>query len=82
MRAGDSARTRSGHSETRGHLQERHRSPTQSVSENAGPYGRSIASVTAGPAPHAPPSTLVETTGFHTTHGVTDACISGSIRPV
>ncbi len=39
---GDSARTRSGHSETRGHLQERHRSPTQSVSENAGPYGRSI----------------------------------------
>ncbi len=41
----------------------RHRSPTQSVSENAGPYGRSIASVTAGPAPHAPPSTLVETTG-------------------
>ncbi len=40
-----------------------HRSPTQSVSENAGPYGRSIASVTAGPAPHAPPSTLVETTG-------------------
>ncbi len=63
MRAGDSARTRSGHSETRGHLQERHRSPTQSVSENAGPHGRSIASVTAGPAPHAPPSTLVETTG-------------------
>ncbi len=63
MRAVDSARTRSGHSETRGHLQERHRSPTQSVSENAGPYGRSIASVTAGPAPHAPPSTLVETTG-------------------
>ncbi len=40
-----------------------HRSPTQSVSENAGPHGRSIASVTAGPAPHAPPSTLVETTG-------------------
>ncbi len=61
--SGDSARTRSGHSETCGHLQERHRSPTQSVSENAGPYGRSIASVTAGPAPHAPPSTLVETTG-------------------
>ncbi len=61
--SGDSVRTRSGHSETRGHLQERHRSPTQSVSENAGPYGRSIASVTAGPAPHAPPSTLVETTG-------------------
>ncbi len=61
--SGDSARTRSGHSETRGHLQERHRSPTQSVSENAGPYGRSIANVTAGPAPHAPPSTLVETTG-------------------
>ncbi len=61
--SGDSARMRSGHSETRGHLQERHRSPTQSVSENAGPYGHSIASVTAGPAPHAPPSTLVETTG-------------------
>ncbi len=61
--SGDSARTRSGHSETQGHLQERHRSPTQSVSENAGPYGRSIASVTAGPAPHAPPSTLVEITG-------------------
>ncbi len=61
--SGDSTRTRSGHSETRGHLQERHRSPTQSVSENAGPHGRSIASVTAGPAPHAPPSTLVETTG-------------------
>ncbi len=61
--SGDSARMRSGHSETRGHLQERHCSPTQSVSENAGPYGRSIASVTAGPAPHAPPSTLVETTG-------------------
>ncbi len=51
--SGDSARTRSGHSETRGHLQERHRSPTQSVSENAAPHGRSIASVTAGPAPHA-----------------------------
>ncbi len=51
--SGDSARTRSGHSETCGHLQERHRSPTQSVSENAGPYGRSITSVTAGPAPHA-----------------------------
>ncbi len=61
--SGDSARTRSGHSETCGHLQERHRSPTQSVSENAGPYGRSITSVTAGPAPHAPPSMLVETTG-------------------
>ncbi len=61
--SGDSARTCSGHSETRGHLQEQHRSPTQSVSENAGPHGRSIASVTAGPAPHAPPSTLVETTG-------------------
>ncbi len=61
--SGDSARTRSGHSETRGHFQERHRLPTQSVSENAGPYGRSIASVTAGPVPHAPPSTLVETTG-------------------
>ncbi len=59
--SGDSARTRSGHSETQGHLQERHRSPTQSVSENAGPHGRSIASVTAGPAPHA--FTLVETTG-------------------
>ncbi len=61
--SGDSARTRSGHSETHGHFQERHRLPTQSVSENAGPYGRSITSVTAGPAPHAPPSTLVETTG-------------------
>ncbi len=61
--SGDSARTRSGHSETHGHLQERHRSPTQSVSENAGPHGHSIASVTAGPASHAPPSTLVETTG-------------------
>ncbi len=61
--SGDSARTRSGHSETRGHLQERHRSPTQSVSENAGPYGHSIASVTAGPVLNAPPSTLVETTG-------------------
>ncbi len=48
-------RTRSGYSETRGHLQERHRSPTQSVSENAGPHGRSIASVTAGPALHAGP---------------------------
>ncbi len=59
----DSARTRSGYSETRGHLQERHRSPTQSISENAGPHGRSIASATAGPAPHAAPSTLVETTG-------------------
>ncbi len=80
--SGDSARTRSGHSETRGHLQERHRSPTQSVSENAGPHGRSIASVTAGPAPHAPPSTLGWNHGFHTTHGVTDACISGWIRPV
>ncbi len=80
--SGDSARTRSGHSETRGHLQERHRSPTQSVSENAGPYGRSIASVTAGPAPHAPPSNAGWNHGFHTTHGVTDACISGWIRPV
>ncbi len=59
----DSARTRSGHSETRDHLQERHRSPTQSISENAGPHGRSIASATAGPASHAAPSTLVETTG-------------------
>ncbi len=59
----DSARTHSGHSETHSHLQERHRLPTQSVSENAGPHGRSIASVTAGPAPHAAPSTLVETTG-------------------
>ncbi len=60
----DSARTRSGHSETRGHLQERHRSPTQSVSENAVPHGRSIASATAGPAPQAAPSTLVETTAL------------------
>ncbi len=60
----DSARMRAVIApETRGHLQERHRSPTQSVSENAGPHGRSIASVTAGPAPHVPPSTLVETTG-------------------
>ncbi len=54
----DSSRTRSGHSETRSHLQERHRSPTQSVSENAGPHGRNIASVTAGPAPHAAPCWL------------------------
>ncbi len=81
--SGDSARTRSGHSETRGHLQERHRSPTQSVSENAGPHGRSIASVTAGPAPHAPPSTLVETTVPHNAwrHGrlhirVNQACVT------
>ncbi len=80
--SGDSARTCSGHSETRGHLQEQHRSPTQSVSENAGPFGRSIASVTAGPAPHVPPSTLVETTGSTQRMGVTDACISGWIRPV
>ncbi len=49
--SGDSARTRSGHSETRSHLQERHRSPTQSVSENAGPYGRGQA---AGPLARAP----------------------------
>ncbi len=79
----DSARTRSGHSETRGHLQKRHRSPTQSVSENAGPYERSITSVTAGPAPHAPPSTLVETTVPHNAwrHGrlhirVNQACVT------
>ncbi len=58
----DSARTRSGHSETRGHFQERHRSPTQSISKNAGRHGRSIASATAGPASHAAPPTLVETT--------------------
>ncbi len=45
------------------HLQERHRSPTQSVSENAGPHGRSIVSATAGPASQAAPPTLVETTG-------------------
>ncbi|XP_058618458.1 uncharacterized protein LOC131531609 [Onychostoma macrolepis] len=61
--SGGSARTCSGHSETRSLLKERHRSPPQSVSENAGPHGRSIASVTAGPASHAAPPTLVETTG-------------------
>ncbi len=59
------------------------RSPTQSVSENAGPYGRSIASVTAGPAPHAPPSTLVEPRVPHNAwrHGrlhirVNQACVT------
>ncbi len=44
-------------------LQERHRSHYQSVSEDAAPHGRSIASATAGPASHAAPSTLVETVG-------------------
>ncbi len=52
--SGDSARRALAIQKLAAHLQERHRSPTQSVSENAGPYGRSIASVTAGPAPHAP----------------------------
>ncbi len=67
----DSARTRSGHSETRGHLQERHHSPTQSVSENAGPHGRSIACFACGL------SNAGLNHGFHPTHGVTDACTSG-----
>ncbi len=47
------------------------------------PYGRSITSVTAGPAPHAPPSTLVETTVPHNAwrHGrlhirVNQACVT------
>ncbi len=48
---------------TRGHLQERHRSPTQVFQRMLGLMAAAIASVTAGPAPHAPPSTLVETTG-------------------
>ncbi len=56
-------RTCSGHAKTRGLLLDRCRSPSQNVSENAGPHGRSIASTTAGPASHAAPSALVETTG-------------------
>ncbi len=56
-------RTCSGHAKTRGFLLDRCRSPSQNVSENAGPHGRSIASTTAGPASHAAPSALVETTG-------------------
>ncbi len=54
------ARTRFSHRETRGLLQKWHCSPHQSISEDAGPHGRSIASATAGPASHAAPSTLVE----------------------
>ncbi len=60
IESGDSARTRSGHSEnSRPTFKSDTASPTQVFQRMLGPYGRSIASVTAGPAPHAPPSTLV-----------------------
>ncbi len=48
---------------TRGLLLDQCRSPSQNILEDAGPHGHSIASTTAGPASHAAPSALVETTG-------------------
>ncbi len=44
------ARSCSGHAKTHGLLRDRCHSPSQKVSEDAGPHGRSIASTTAGPA--------------------------------
>ncbi len=54
------ARACSGHTAARGLFRDRSLSPSQIVSENAGPHGPSA---TAGPASYAAPSALAETEG-------------------
>ncbi len=59
---GDSrARTCSGHTTSRGLLQNWSLSPPQCVSEDARPHGLCVTSTTAGPALHEAPSVLAKT---------------------
>ncbi len=53
----------SGHTAARSLFRDRSLSPSQIVSENAGPHGLRIPSATAGPASYAAPSALAETEG-------------------
>ncbi len=60
MRAAVTARVCSGHTAAHSLFRDRSLSPSQIVSENAGPHGPSA---TAGPASYAAPSVLAETEG-------------------
>ncbi len=81
--SGDSARTRSGHSETRGHLQERHRSPTQSVQRMLGLMAAASPVLQLGLLRMRPPSTWLKPRVPHNAwrHGrlhirVNQACVT------
>ncbi len=57
------ARVCSGHTAAHGLFHDRSLSPSQSVSENAGPNGLHVPSATVGPASYVAPSALAETEG-------------------
>ncbi len=63
MRAAVTPEHARANTETRSLLRDRYHSPSQSVSEDAGPYGHSVTSTTAGPSSYASASALAETTG-------------------
>ncbi len=65
------ARMCTGHSAARGFIQTQSPSPPQSVSEDAGPHGISVCGTSVGPASHAAPSGLAETSSSSNTLGVT-----------
>ncbi len=50
-----------GHSAARGFIQTLSPSPSQSISEDAGPHGLSVFGTSVEPASHAAPSVLAET---------------------
>ncbi len=54
----------SGHTASCGLLHDRSLSPSQDVSEDAGPHGLCVSSTAAGPASYVAPSALAETEGF------------------
>ncbi len=60
------ARMCTGHSAARGFIQTQSPSPPQSVSEDAGPHGISVCGTSVGPASHAAPSGLAETSSSST----------------
>ncbi len=59
-------RTCTGHSAARVFIQNRSPSPSQSFSKDAGPHGLSVFSTSVGPASHAAPSVLAETSSSST----------------
>ncbi len=61
LSTGSHARTFTGNSAACGFIQTRSPLPSQSISENAGPHGISVFSTSVGPASHAAPSVLTET---------------------
>ncbi len=59
---GSHARTCTGHSTACSLIQSWSLSPSQSISEDAGPHGLRVSSTSVGPALHEAPSVLAETT--------------------